>query len=481
MIRRPHPAVLALAALGACATPIEDSPRDGGIELPERYRNASEPAAAAIDDPQLLWTHFADPSIQASVERALGNNRDLRATAARVDIARARAALSGASLEPSLTARLDAQRRRFAFVGLPIGGGGGVFSNTTNQFTFSLDASWELDVWGRLRAADRAANADLAAAAADVDAATLSLAARTIKAHVACVEAVQQLELANRTAQTRRTTEQMVERRFESGVRTALDLALARSDRESAEAAIAARTRARDAAIRTLEVLLGEYPATALDPGATLPTLGSAIPGGLPAELLGRRPDLRAVERRLAAADARHGEAKADRWPRLSLTVSGGTTSNQLEDLLDLDFRTWALGANLLEPIFDGGRRSYTIQLRDAERREAESRFAALLLIALAEVEGALANESTLREEAARLEVSARLANDAANLAADRYAGGLLDVTTLLDTQRRALAAETALIAIRRARLDNRVDLLLALGGGMPDAAASTPTADSDS
>ncbi len=459
--------IVLAVVVAACAAPIEATPRDAGLVLPERFLGDSRSDDAQPAPPEFWWRHLGDERLAAAVDHALQFNRELGAAAARVDAARARAELAGASLSPTLAARLDAQRRRFNFIGLPIGGDD-VLSVTTNQHSLSLELAWELDLWGRIRSGEIAATADLAATAADLRGAALSIAARATKGWIACVEASQQLALAQATARSRLRTEDMVRRRFESGVRPALDVYLARADREAADALVQGRQRARDAAVRTLQVLLGNYPSLALDPGTALPPSPQPIPAGLPSELLRRRPDLAAAERRLAAADARQGEAKADRWPRLALTASGGTSSNDLTDLVDLDFGVWSLGANVFAPIFDAGRKTATIALRDAERREAEARFAAAVLGALAEVEGTLANAGTLAAEEASLAAAAAQSRAAATISNDRYARGLVDITTMLDTERRALTAEIALLAVRRARLDNHIDLLLALGGGLP-------------
>src|SRR5690606_32825702 len=156
-----------------------------------------------------------------------------------------------------------------------------------------------------------------------------SIAARTAQAWFAAVEATEQLALAESTAESFRSTEAQVEQRFEAGVRPALDLRLARADREAADAVVAQRRRELDGALRRLQVLAGRYPDAARVAAAELPALPPPVPPGLPVELLQRRPDLVAAERRLAAGDARLAEARADRWPRISLTASGGTASSE--------------------------------------------------------------------------------------------------------------------------------------------------------
>jgi NodT family efflux transporter outer membrane factor (OMF) lipoprotein len=462
MIRTLGGLALALGASGCAAVP-EQTSRDLGLVLPDAF-TAAETADTA--PPDSWWRTFEDPSLAEIVEEALVHNRDLYAAAARLDAAIARAGAAGSELWPQLSAGANLRRNRQNFIGLPIPGGGDVLSVTNNQFGLSLDLGWELDLWGRVRAGQIAADSDLEAAVADLRGARLSLAARATQGWFAAVEASQQLRLAEDTADSLRRTEELVRRRYETGVRSAFDLRLARSDRDEAEALVEVRRRQRDEVLRQLEILLGRYPARALDPGVDLPDLPAPVPAGLPSGLLRRRPDLVAAERRLAAADARLAEARADLYPRLSLTASGGTSSNDLQDLGDLDFMVWSIGANLLAPILDGGRRRAVVDLQDAGRREAAANFASAVLDALREVETALAAAAILGAEEGRRTAAVEEAEAALRLSEERYASGLLDINTLLATQRRALAARTQLIAVRRQLLDNRVELLLALGGG---------------
>ncbi len=488
MTTRTRPALLLFTALAAsCATPVDPTPRDPGLDVPDAFAEdrtgtASDESPEPADDPTTLWwRRFDTPRLAETVEEALIHNRDIQAAAARLEAAVSRADIAGADLWPQLGAGANGQRTRVNFIGLPIpGGGGGVLSNTYNQYNLSLDLSWEIDLWGRIRAGQLAAEEDLAAAAADLRGARLSLAARSAKAFLQLVETGQQLRLAEETAETFRRTETQVDERFRTGVRPAFDLRLARADRRSAEALVERRRRQLDAATRELEILLGRYPEAAFAPDAALPAIPPPIPPGLPSTLLERRPDIVAADRRLAAADARLGEARASLWPQLTLTGSGGTSSNDLGDLADLDFRVWSIGAGLLAPIFQGGRLRANVDLRDAQRREALATWAQTVLQAFREVEQALAAERLLAEEVDRLGAAAEEARAAQGVAGDRYSRGLIDVTALLDAQRRALTSETEFLTARRARLDARIDLLLALGGGFetapPDDLDSTET-----
>ncbi|MGA0058844.1 MAG: efflux transporter outer membrane subunit, partial [Planctomycetota bacterium] len=344
-------------------------------------------------------------------------------------------------------------------------------SVTTSQFAASLNLSWEVDLWGRVRAARSAA-----AATEDLRGAQLSLAARTARAWFACVEARQQLELAEATAGSFARTEEMVRERFERGVRPALDFRLARSDHQEARALVELRRRQLDDLVRQLQVLTGRYPDSALEPAAGLPSLPGPVPGGLSAELVRRRPDLAAAEHRLAATDALLASSRANLYPRIALTSSAGTSSNDLADLGDLDFRVWSIGANLFAPLFDGGRIRADIDEKDARRREAL--FGSTALQAYREVETALAATPLLDAEWERRSEAVAEAEAARTLSEDRYARGLVPIDTLLNAQRRALAARTQFLAVARQRLDNRVQLILALGGGFDagDPSAAPPT-----
>jgi NodT family efflux transporter outer membrane factor (OMF) lipoprotein len=218
--------------------------------------------------------------------------------------------------------------------------------------------------------------------------------------------------------------------------------------------------------VRQVELLLGRYPGADLELPADLPEPPAAVPGGLPAEMLSRRPDLVAAERRLVAADRRFEAARAARYPRLSLTASGGTVSDQLEDLTDGDFRVWSIGGNLVEPIFQGGRIRANIALADAVAAEAAARYADTVLRAAAEVEIALDGEADLATQVRHLRDAYEAALAAETQVDERYRAGLENLLQVLLARRTRLEAESAWLDARRTWLDNRVDLYLALGGG---------------
>lgn len=235
------------------------------------------------------------------------------------------------------------------------------------------------------------------------------------------------------------------------------------------------RERQRDAAVRSLEVILGRYPADQLDVIPDLPPPPSAVPAGLPADLLTRRPDIIAAERRLAA---RHQQLKASKkalLPNISLTATGGTTSDELKDLLDTRNLIWSLAGNLAQPIFQGGRIRGDIALSKARKDEAIATFAQSLLVAFQEVETTLAAESFLTSQSSSLETAVLESQAAEALAWKSYQNGLSDIITVLESQRRSFTVQSSLIALNNLRLQNRLDLYLALGGEFESPNSSTP------
>lgn len=413
------------------------------------------------------WDDFDDGGLASAVDVALSQNYDLRAAAARLEQAAADARAAEGDLQPTVQSTFSGSRRKQNFVGFPIPGGEGrVLSTVSTNYGVSLDVSWELDLWGRLRNSARAALADLQASAADLRGAQLSIAGQTTKAWFAIAEAQQQVDLSNQTVQSFRSSAEQVQERFEAGIRPALDLRLALLNLSNAEAQRQQRRQQLDAATRQLELLLGQYADGVFDTPAELPEITPVVPAGLPSDLVARRPDLVAAERELTAFLVRADVARADLLPRLSLTGSTGTATDGLRSLIDGNFGVWSLLGNVVAPLWQGGRLRAQVDRADARGAEALANYANAALTAYAEVETALSAEEFLAERERHLAESTVQARAAERLADERYRAGLETYITVLDSQRSAVNAEAGLIAARRTRLENRVDLYLALGGG---------------
>ncbi len=455
--------VSAVVAAAGCATTPPALESRAPLPPPAAWQAAAPEATP--DEPRNWLQDLGDVRLEALVAEALRTNPGFAAGLARVAAARARADVAGAAEWPGVNLGLTGQRSRRLVNDVAL---------TTNSFGLSANVNWELDLWRRLDLRTLAAVADAEASEYDLAAARLALAADTAQAWFAAAEARLQAQLARQRVQSFRNTLEIIEERYRGGLSEALDVRLARENLATAEATVAVRERAFDAARRSLEVLLGRYPAGELEATATLGEPLGSVPAGLPSGLLERRPDIRAASQRALATQARAEDAARNRLPSFVLTGSGGTLSPRFRDLLDWDQLVWSLLGTLTQPLFQGGRLDAERALAQANDREALANYARVVLTAFKEVETALAAEPLYAEQTARQSAAAREANDAATLALEQYRAGLTDIITLLDTQRRAFNAESALLEARLRRLQNRIELYRALGG---DFSATTAAA----
>ncbi|BDS05659.1 multidrug transporter [Oceaniferula spumae] len=428
-----------------------------GVGVPANWVAGS--SSAKIPSSSAWWTEFGDRQLNALIHESIAHNHDLKAAAGRIQTAAGEARITAAALYPTLSAGIDASRRQNASIA-------GVGSTRTDTFGVSLNTSWELDIWGRVRKSSSASYANLQAAEADYAARALSLAGQTAKAWFALTEARQQLALAVSTRESFRKTGKQATDRADAGIQSPTDKHLAVSNYASAEALVEQRKENVQRASRQLEVLVGRYPSGNTKGAATLPSAPSAVRAGLPADLIRRRPDLIAAERRAAAADKNVGAARAALYPRISLTGSGGSSSSEVRNLLKGDFGVWSIAGNVVQPIFQGGQLRAQIISAKGRQREAEESFAQAALTAFGEVETALSVEQILANREAKFRKAADAARQASRVSSNRYDQGVDPLLNVLESQRRALDAQSSVISARRARLNNRVDLHLALGGG---------------
>ena len=456
---------LAAAALGSgCVTVLPVERPEIQVPIPAEW-TAGDVAAGDIGTE--WWTDFGDVDLSTAIETVLARNLDLRATAARLEQAAADARVASSALRPSVQASYSGIRRKQNFVGFPIPGAEDRVLSTvfTNQ-GLSLATTWEVDLWGRLRTTEQAALADLQRSAADLRGAQLSIAGQAAKAWFAIAEAQQQVLLSEATVENFGESVERVRDRFESGVRPALDLRQALLNLSNAEADLAQRRQQLDASTRQIEVLLARYAGGDVTPPPDLPPMPPAVPAGVPADLVARRPDLAAAEREVAASEARLRVARRELLPNLTLTTDVGTSTNALRTLLNGDFRVWSLIGNVVAPLWQGGRLRAEVDRAEARVAEVLATYVNTALVAYSEVETALAAEEYLADRVVHLTTSVEQARAAERLADERYRTGLDTYITVLDSQRSAFQAESQLIAARRLRLENRVDLYLALGGG---------------
>ena len=440
--------------LTACVTSPDHSEAPA-IDLPTEWTSQSFNTA-----PTAWLADFDSPQLESLVLEALAKSPSLKASVARFTQSLAEVRVSGATFKPSARLGLNGASQKINTFG-PNSTGGVIFEN----YDLALDLSWEVDLWGRLRDQTSAAVARAESYQADLDAARLSLAAQITKGWLNLIEAKQQLALAEHTAEAYRDHQRALESRFKLGLAEGFDLRRIFTQAASAEADTVARQRTLDQAARHLEVILGRYPTGALDAVITFPSLPPTVPAGLPANLIQRRPDLISAERQLAATYRELRASKKDLLPKISLTASGGTSSQEFENLLDGDFGIWALMGNLTNPVFQSGRILANIDRNAALREQAAANYHDIALRAFLEVETTLAAEQFIRREQTKLAIAAKEATAAEALAWDRYRSGTGDFLSALDAKRTADTARSRLLSVSNIFLQNRVDLYLALGG----------------
>ena len=445
----------ALMSLVACANITAPDvagqvARDGLPDAPNAWAEAGE----RVGPVQSGWiARLEDPVLDALVEEALANNRNLQSAAANVQRSWALAGQAGAALSPSVSLSSGATRS------------GNIEDTGADSYSLTGQASWELDLWGRNRAGNQAAVLSAEAAEADYVYSQYSLAAAVARGYFLAIEAGRQAETVRNTLDALNETDRIVGVQFEFGLATSQDVALSRSDlARTKDSLIAAQGSQRDA-LRSLEVLLGRYPAADLELRRDLPDVPAPPPPGVPSEILERRPDVIAAERRVASAFNSLDQAKAARMPSISLTGSLGGSSGDLTNLINPTNVAWQAATSLVAPLIDGGLRESQVEQANAEQTQAIASYADTVLTAFQEVEGSLDQTVVLKDRAVQLEEAASEARNALRIVNLRYEEGETDLLDVLTIQQRVLSNEGDVVSIERAQLDEWVALNLALGG----------------
>lgn len=481
---RPFALLAVAAALGGC-NPFHSARQPDDVELtrtPDAWRQPVGEAALA----DRWWSTFDDPGLERLIGRLLTDNLDLVQAWSRLDQSRAVAAAQGAARLPSVNLSATAgASRRYATTVEPTGDpmnplAARTAGDTFESYGLSAAAQYEVDLWDRVGATHRAARLDVQASALDVQALAISLTARAADLWFALVEQRATQALLESQIETNETLLDLARFRFGEGLAAAADVLqqeqLLLSTRRQLPSVLARRATLE----HQLAVLLGQPPAAGHGlggDGAALPDPPALPAVGLPADLLRRRPDIRAAQARVAAADERIGAAIAGRLPNITLSASVGFEAQSLSDLIDR--WVWSLAGNLLAPLFDGGRRAAEVERTRAAVEGALAAFTQTALSAFAEVEDALALEAAQAETLQRIEAELTVSRRLYEQARARYAEGLTDYLPVLSALQGMQRTELSLIAARRQRLAYRIQLHRALGGAWVAELAPATTTDS--
>jgi NodT family efflux transporter outer membrane factor (OMF) lipoprotein len=466
----PWTVLLAGCAVNPPPTQQEIQEQSGTIQqlrLDEPWRATG----ASSGEVEADWlASFGDPQLDALVQEAVAHNADLNVAAVRVEQAAAYVRLAQAALRPQIG---------LAGTG-GINAGGGDITSALQGLMVGI--SWEPDLWGRLRYARNAARDSAAAVEADFAWARQSIAANVAKTWFAAALAMQQTRRTEAMAASAGELLKLAEQRERTGVASGQEVAAATVNLGNLEDSVAQLQLVQTQTLRALELLLGRYPAAELAARADLPDLPGPVPAGLPLQMLERRPDIVAAERRVAVAFDRVGEAKAAQLPRITLHAGVSALSSDILQLQqDFDNPSGGAGARLLAPLYTGGALKTQVEIHTLEQRAAIADYARMVLAALGDVEQALAAAENLASRAALLDRVVAANQQALDLAQVEYRVGSGDLRAVRAREVDLEASRLALLAVKSAQLSERINLHLALGGSFeapPEPETATETAE---
>lgn len=449
--------VVAAAVLSACAVGGRTPSDAPALELPA--------AAASVPAVQRdWWTLFGDARLNALVDEALANNRDLARAMARID--EARAALRAARADQSPQVALGAQSARLRSSGNAVGS----VEATANDHQLALSVAYEADLWGRFARTSDAARQELLATTLAQDTVRSALAAQVVQGYVTLQSLDAQRRLYGQAVTVQRESLQLQQLRFDAGVIGELDMQQLRAELWANEQQLPQLARAAGEAERSLSVLLGRSPRAIVEQGVqrgdqALPG-ATAVPAGLPSDLLQRRPDVAAAEARLRASGARVDAARAAYLPSVSLTAGLGRQSAELSNLFDGPSLIWSVVASLTQPIWDGGRIGAGVDAAQARRLQAELDYRDAAASAFKEVRDALARQDEARVTLELGRQRAQALARAAELTRLRHDAGEASRLLVIEAERAALNVQAQNADIQRSLVSAQVDLFRALGGG---------------
>jgi multidrug efflux system outer membrane protein len=454
--------LVVVALLGGCA--IGPNYKRPSVAEPPTFRGQATGEAASLADAP-WWEVFQDPSLKALIQEALRRNYDVRIAAARVQEARAFLSVARSDLYPSLDYDGSVSRSN-ATPGI-LGGVGAQAPETSNFYSGTLTASWELDIWGRIRRSNEAARATLFATEDARRGVWLTLVSDLAQAYFELLALDVRLQIARNSTEAYQRTYDLFLDRFNLGVASKLETSRAQGALGDAQATIPQLESDIVAKENQISILLGKIPGSIPrgKPMYEQPVV-PVVPAGLPSTLLERRPDLRQAEQQLVSANARIGIAKAEFFPRLSLTALLGTASPEVSALTGGTATVWAVAGTFSGPLFNAGRTLGNYRASIAQWEQARLQYEQAVLTALREVSDALTALGKLNEAETGQDTAVKALDEAVEHATNRYRQGLASYYEVLEAEQQLYPAQNALAQIRRNRLLAYVQLYKALGGG---------------
>jgi outer membrane protein, multidrug efflux system len=459
-----------ILALSGCAVGPRYSPP--ALDMPAAYRYEEEAAQATANT--TWWTQFGDPGLDSLIAESLANNKDLQIGAARVEQAAAVLTQARSPLFPQFGYSGTGKRAKLGES--DAGAWSSVLENPRSSYEVLAGASWEIDLWGRIRRLSEAARANLLATEEARRGVVLSLVAAVASSYIQLLGLDEQLEVTQRSLAAYAESVRLFELKFQYGQVSQMTVEQARTQYESAAVVLPqillqiARTE------HALSILLGRNPGP-IARTTTLAQLGlPAVPAGLPSEILASRPDVRQAEQELIAANAQIGAAQALYFPSISLTGAFGSASTELTSLFKGPAQVWSYAGSLAGPLFKAGAISSQVKQAEAGRTAALRGYEAAVQSAFADIEDALAGHQMMVQQLGAQERLVRASREYEHLAQLQFDGGYAPYMTVLQAQQQAFPSELNYAQYRAALLNSLVDLYKAMGGGWVTAADSATT-----
>lgn len=424
------------------------------VDTPTNWQN--KPAVMSVENNWLR--QFNNVQLQTLVEDALSANHQLQVQAYQLDMSEQNIIISGSQLWPQLDLSMQSSRRKNKEP-----------TSYSNSNTLSLDLRYEVDIWGKLSAADRQNQYNYLAEQALFEQAKQRLVVNVVTTWLSVVEANQLLTLFEKQAKNARDNLIIIEAGYDAGLNEALDVYLIRNELNNALTQLSAQQLQKVSRVRALERLLGKYPSGELIVDSSLPNISKNIPLGLPSELISRKPQLKSSWYQLLAKDAALAFAHKQRFPSVNLSSSINNTTGEISDLLSSSSLAWSLLGGISAPIFNAGRLEANETKARLALKQSEQLYLDTLYSAFNDVENAISTEQSLQERYQTILEAQNNAILAAQLSFEQYQTGLIIYTAVLDSQNRSFTAQANLIRIQNQLIVNRINLHFSLGGSFTE------------
>ena len=442
--------LLASLFLLACSNTSEVDKKLTNPSLPDNWQESKQ--ALSVENNWL--SQLDNPQVQQLVTKALAANHQFAMQAYALEIAEQQLIVSGSQLWPELDLAFRSGRSK-----------DNQSDSYANSNSVNLNLSYELDIWGKLSAADQISNYNYLAQKATFEQYKQQLVVNVVTTWFQVIEADKLLKLYQNRVENSRQNLTIIEAGYNSGLTAALDVYLTRNDLNNELTRVSEQATIKTKLIRQLERLIGEYPKGELLVHANLPLLTNDIPLGLPSELISRKPELKASWYQLLSQDAGLAYAHKQRFPSIVLSGSVGDSTADIGDLLSGSSLAWSLLGSISAPIFNAGRLQANEEKARIELKQGEQLYLDTLYQAFSDVENAITTEKSLKHSYYTMLAAQDNAKIASTLSFEQYQSGLVSYTTVLDAQKRSFEAQTTLIKIKNQLIVNRINLHLSLGG----------------